>query len=302
MKPRPYVRTDADFLSRGTRCAAWLFRPHHVSRPPLVVMAHGFGGIRCIGLPALAETFTTYRLAALVFDYRTFGDSDGQPRQHINPFWHVQDWRAAVAHARSLPEVDGSRLGLWGTSFSAGHALVTAAREADVRALVLQVPFVDPLSTIRRVRRKTAVLWAGVRDALRWLTQRPPYTMRIVGQPDEVAGLNMPGAKQRFLSLVPKTARWTNACPARVALVLPFYRPIAYARRVRAPALVLLAADDNIVSNRAARRAAARMAAAQVVCLPGDHFAFYEGELLQRAAALAGEFFAQHLAAPSAEV
>jgi cephalosporin-C deacetylase-like acetyl esterase len=295
MPARPYLRTDADFLSHGTRCAAWLFRPHHAQRPPVVVMAHGFGGIRCIGLPALAETFTTYGLAALVFDYRTFGDSDGQPRQYINPFRHLQDWRAAVAHARTLPEVDGARLGLWGTSFSAGHALITAARDAAVRALVLQVPFVEPFSTIRRVRRKMAALWAGVRDLLRAVTCRAPYTMRIVGEPHEVAGLNMPGAKQRFLSLVPKTARWTNACPARVALMLPFYRPIAYARRVRVPALMLLAEEDNIVSRRAAQTAAARMADVQVIHLPGDHFTLYEPENVQRAAALAGEFFARHL-------
>ncbi len=296
MPARPYLRTDADFLSRGMRCAAWLFRPRDAQRPPVVVMAHGFGGVRCIGLPALAEKFTTYGLAALVFDYRTFGDSDGQPRQYINPLRHLEDWRAAVAHARTLAEVDGARLGLWGTSFSAGHALITAARDAAVRALVLQTPYVEPFSTIRRVRRKGAVLWAGLRDLLRAVTRRAPYTMRIVGEPHEVAGLNMPGAKHRFLSLVPKTARWTNACPARVALILPFYRPIAYARRVRVPVLMLLAEGDNIVSPRAAQRAAARMSDAQVVWLPGDHFCVYEGDNLQRAAALAGEFFAHHLA------
>lgn len=296
MPARPYLRTDADFLSHGTRCAAWLYRPRDAQRPPVVVMAHGFGAIRCIGLPALAEKFTTYGLAALVFDYRTFGDSDGQPRQYINPLRHLEDWRAAVAHARTLPQVDGARLGLWGTSFSAGHALVTAARNAAVRALVLQTPYVEPFSTIRRVRRKMAVLWAGVRDLLRAVTRRAPYTMRIVGEPHEVAGLNMPGAKQRFLSLVPKTARWTNACPARVALILPFYRPIGSARRVRVPVLMLLAEGDNIVSPRSAQRAAARMADAQVVWLPGDHFSVYEADNLQRAAALSGAFFAHHLA------
>ena len=68
-----FTRTDVDFVSSGTRCAAWLYRPHGVARPPVVVMAHGFGAERTFGLPAFAGRFAAAGLAVLLFDYRGFG-------------------------------------------------------------------------------------------------------------------------------------------------------------------------------------------------------------------------------------
>jgi fermentation-respiration switch protein FrsA (DUF1100 family) len=85
-------------------------------------MAHGFGAERTWRLPAFAERFAEHGLATLFFDYRSFGDSDGEPRNLVSPRRHVADWAAAVDHARSLSGVDGDRLALWGTSFWGGPA------------------------------------------------------------------------------------------------------------------------------------------------------------------------------------
>ena len=83
-----FIRTDVDFVSSGTRCAAWLYRPRGVARPPVVVMAHGFGAERTFGLPAFAGRFAAAGLAALLFDYRGFGQSDGEPRNLVSPRRH----------------------------------------------------------------------------------------------------------------------------------------------------------------------------------------------------------------------
>ena len=80
---------------------------------------------------------------ALVFDYRHFGDSDGQPRQLLDIGRQLDDWRAAIAFARSLEELDGDRIGLWGTSFSGAHAVAVAEEDERLRAVVSQVPFTD---------------------------------------------------------------------------------------------------------------------------------------------------------------
>jgi len=48
------------------------------------VLAHGFGGVREARLDAFAERFGDAGLAALVFDYRYFGASTGEPRQLID--------------------------------------------------------------------------------------------------------------------------------------------------------------------------------------------------------------------------
>jgi dipeptidyl aminopeptidase/acylaminoacyl peptidase len=130
-------RLDLRFPCGDDSCAAWLYLPPprdpRAAAPPVVVMAHGFAGTRDVGLPFFAERFAREGLAAFVFDYRHFGASGGAPRQLVDPWRQLEDWKAALAYARGLPEVDGTRAALWGTSLGAGHALVTAAGDGALR-------------------------------------------------------------------------------------------------------------------------------------------------------------------------
>lgn len=94
----------------------------------MLVMAHGLGAIKEMRLDAFAQRFADAGYAALVFDYRHFGDSTGEPRQLLDITLQRQDWSAAVDFARTLPGVDGSRIVCCrGTSFSGGHVIATAA-------------------------------------------------------------------------------------------------------------------------------------------------------------------------------
>ena len=133
-----YVREDHHFKSGGKRCAAWLYLPHGKEKPPLVVMAHGFGAQRDFGLPPFAERFAQRGMAVFLFDYRGFGASEGEPRNLVNPWRHLRDWKAAVAYVRKLAQVDGGRVALWGSSYSGGHVMVTAARDGGIAAICAQ--------------------------------------------------------------------------------------------------------------------------------------------------------------------
>jgi alpha-beta hydrolase superfamily lysophospholipase len=92
-----FTRTDVEFISHGERCAAWLYRPDAVEKPPLVIMAHGFGALRTFRLEPFAEKFVNQGIAVLLFDYRGFGTSEGYPRSLISPKKHIQDWHSAIA-------------------------------------------------------------------------------------------------------------------------------------------------------------------------------------------------------------
>ena len=109
----------------------------------------------------------------LLFDYRHFGASSGEPRQLVDIRRQLADWRAAIGFARGLEGVDPRRVALWGTSFSGGHVVQVAAGDDRVAAVVSQAPFTDGLSTIRS---------GGVAAALRLTVGRHSRRCRRAGR------------------------------------------------------------------------------------------------------------------------
>jgi uncharacterized protein len=144
-------REDVQFTSGDDRISAWLYRPAVSGPTPLLVLAHGLGGVRTMRLNADAERFSAAGYACLVFDYRNFGDSEGQPRQLLDIGMQLADWAAAVDYARTLEGIDHSRIVLWGTSFGGGHVIATAARLPGIAAAVVQCPFTDGVASARTI-------------------------------------------------------------------------------------------------------------------------------------------------------
>src|SRR5690606_5990458 len=135
-------REDVTFTSRGQLCAGWFYRADVEGRAPVVVMAHGLAAVKEMRLDAYAERFAAAGFHVLVFDYRHFGDSEGSPRQLLDIKKQHQDWTAAVTYARTRPDVDGTRVALWGSSLSGGHVLALG-HQLGARAVVSQVPHTD---------------------------------------------------------------------------------------------------------------------------------------------------------------
>lgn len=152
-------RRDVAFTSGKERCAAWLYLPEGAAsdhRVPVIVMAHGLGGVRRARLDAFAERFSAAGYACLVFDYRHFGDSTGMPRELLRVHLQREDYQAAITYARTIPEVDPDRVVLWGTSFSGGHVIATAARDHRVVAAIAQCPFTDGIASVLAINPITS--------------------------------------------------------------------------------------------------------------------------------------------------
>lgn len=66
------------------------------SKAPVIVMANGFTGVKEQVLPDFATRFVNAGFATLVFDYRYFGDSEGEPRSQNFPLELVEDCRNAI--------------------------------------------------------------------------------------------------------------------------------------------------------------------------------------------------------------
>jgi dienelactone hydrolase len=268
------------------RCAGTLYLPDGVGRPPVVIMAHGLGAERAFRLPAFAERFAGAGLAAFMFDYRNFGDSDGEPRNLISPRRHVADWLAAIAHVRTLDSVDVSRVALWGSSFSGGHVVVAAAKSKGIAAIVSQVPFVNGPSLFRLFSFSflSSATINGIRDLVRILTRRKPHLVPIVGKPDTFALMNTPDSWDGYTGLIPKGSAWKNECPARICLTIIMYRPLAYARKVSCPALFMIAEHDSLVDWRDVVKTADRIKNSEKMILESGHFEPYTGKLFEKVA------------------
>ena len=260
------TRADVTFLSAGTPCAGWLYRPADADgEVPCVVMAHGFGLTRQDGLPGYAAALTRAGVAVLVYDHRCLGDSGGEPRQRIRPSEQLEDRLAAITFARTLEGVDPDRIILWGYSLSGGTTLEAAAADQHVAGAILLCPFLDGRwRTLHGIRVDPGnALWLTVqamRDAL----------VPVAAAPGGRAGLTFPGELEGFLSVV--APGWRNEVHAGLALPLPFWRPVTQARKLTCPVLIQAGDKDSTVSSRAIDRLAHRAPRATLKTYDVDHF------------------------------
>jgi len=271
-------RAEVRIPSHGEQLAAYRYTPDRAGASvPCVVMAHGFSATRDDGLPAYAEAFRDAGFAVVLFDYRHFGASTGQPRQLLDIGRQQEDYRAVVEWARQSPGIDPDRIVLWGSSFSGGHVLVVAAADPRIAAVIAQAPFTDSLPAIRRIppRNLLRLVSAALRDRLGALLGRPPVLIPAVGEPGTFAVMTTPDADTGFRDLVGAESLWRNAIAARLVLELPFYRPVRVAARLQMPALFCVCDDDTITPPGSTITSAHRAALGELRRYHYGHFDIY---------------------------
>jgi fermentation-respiration switch protein FrsA (DUF1100 family) len=260
-------------------------------------MGHGFSGTRELRLDAYAERFVQAGLAALVFDYRNFGASAGEPRQLLDIRRQHQDYQSALAYVRGLDWVDADRVALFGTSFAGGHVLAVGARDGRVAAIVSQCPFTDGLATLPTLGVANGVkgIAAGLRDQFRAWLRRPPYYMAAVGEPGTLAAMATPDSKPGFEALVPSDSRWQNQVAARIVLRIGTYRPGRRAPFISCPVLACVCDRDSLTPADRTVQLLAKAPRAEIKRYPIGHFEIYVGEWWERAVADQTEFLSRHL-------
>jgi alpha-beta hydrolase superfamily lysophospholipase len=285
------TREDLRFKAGGEQCAAWLYRPEpsQASGPtPLIVMAHGLSGTRRDRLGPFAERFAAAGITALVFDHRGFGDSGGEP-DLFEPARQLEDWRAAIAFARSLPDVDNGRTATFGSSMGGGNALAAAAGDPGVAAAISQVPFLD---IVQQSHRSSPRVSARIMRAAALGRHLP-----VLGEPDEAALLNAPGAAEgwRHVVAIGEDSGWRDRVSTRWLLGRP-YRPGRLASRLHCPWLVCVGEDDRVARPGPAIAAARRAPLGELCTYAGvDHFDVYDGPQHEALVADQLDFLRRHL-------
>jgi uncharacterized protein len=141
------VRQPVAIPSDGEILRGWLYLPSSYqsgTKLPGIVTANALSAIKEINLPQYAERFAAAGFATLVFDYRYWGESTGEPRFHVAPMEFRADIRAALSFLAARPEVDAERIGGWGISMGGQHMLFLATWEPRFKAIVGTAIGIEP--------------------------------------------------------------------------------------------------------------------------------------------------------------
>lgn len=282
-------REDIRFESRGDRCAAWLYPGGSAATSPAIVMAHGLTGTRRDRLGAFAERFAKEGIAALVFDHRGFGDSEGE-RDLFEARRQLEDWAAAIDHVRGLDGVDPARVATFGSSMGGGNALAAAAADPDVAAAISQVPFLAMSQAHPSpLRVQARMIVAAIRGR----------HLPAVGQPGDAAFINAPGSEAGWRHVVAsgEDSRWRDRASSRWLLTSPFtFNHVRHARGLHCPWLVCVGEADRVAAPGIAVRAAREAPFGELRTYPGvDHFDIYDGPEHEAIVADEVEFLRRHL-------
>lgn len=248
------MRHDVEFPSDGVTLRGHLYLPDAGDGPyPVVVMAGGWCYVKELVQPDYAEVFADAGVAALVFDYRSMGDSDGEPRQHLDPSQQIEDYKNAITYAETLDQVDSDRIGIWGISYSGGHVLVVGATDRRVKCIVSNIPVIDGDKTMRLVHgslafRKLAQLIVDERRERLETGEHGYLPMSTLTPSEELSTWPFPEVTEGFAVLKEQQAP-NHEHRNTIASVdhLLTYDPSGFAPRIlNTPTLMTVAENDDI--------------------------------------------------------
>ncbi len=133
---------DIEFTSQDAILRGRLYLPEDKSKKsPVIIMAHGFTTtINGMTADKYAEEFRKAGFAALLYDHRNFGISDGEPRQEINFYVQSRGFIDGIDFIVTQPEIDSTKIAIWGASLSASEAFLVGSVDERVKAIINQIP------------------------------------------------------------------------------------------------------------------------------------------------------------------
>ena len=296
------MRMDVEFRTEdGVVLRGWHYVPEGAGPFPTIVMAHGFSAVKEMYLDRFAEAFAAAGLAALVFDNRNFGASDGAIRQEIDPWQQVRDYRDAITFAETLPQTDAARIGVWGSSYSGGHVLVVGAIDRRVKCVVAQVPLISGHANARRLVRADFI--AGLQQAFaqdrraRMRGEAPAMVPVVAEDPLAPSALPTPDSWAWFTQTHQLRApAWRNEVTLRSVEMFTEYEPGSYIAFVSpTPLLLVVALGDHLtVADEALAAYERALQPKKLVTLKGGHFDAYVADF-KGASEPAVAWFREHL-------
>ncbi|EJL75798.1 alpha/beta hydrolase [Chryseobacterium populi] len=273
-----YKIEKVSYLSEREKIAALQYTPEKEDKCPAIIMAHGFGLIKEAYIDRFAEKFAGMGFVVILFDYRNFGESEGLPRQEVNPFMQIDDYKNSITYAQTLNHVDDEKIGIWGTSYSGGHAIAVAATDRRVQCVVSQVPTISGFqSGIRRMpAEKTPVYLESIKkDRRNRFYGKEPIIRKLTGEADSL--YPTPDAEEYYMGAVKFSKTFRNEVTLRSTEYSRMYEPGIYVSRISpVPILFIVALNDMVTPTDLCLKAYEEaLHPKKLVSIPDGHFSPY---------------------------
>ena len=296
-----FERRDVEFGAEGgLKLRGWLFVPEKTSGPrPAVTMAHGYAGVKEHGLERFARAFAGAGFVVLLHDHRNLGASDGAERGDVDPWQQIADWRRAISFLEHQPEVDAAHIGIWGTSYAGGHAIVLGATDRRLRAVVSQVPTISGFEQgLRRVPPEAiASLEKAFAEDDRGQLRGEPLRRQLIVSDDPTVPASYRGKEAINFYLQPTPpGTWENSVTIRSTRAARMYEPGIWVPRVSpTPLLMVVGLSDTVTPADLALAAYERaLEPKKLQLISAGHFDPYLSQF-DKASGAAIAWFREHL-------
>lgn len=290
-KAAPDCREDVSFRVHEDMASGWFYLPNNVLQSvPCIVMSHGFGGTKDAVLEKYALRFREAGYAVLTYDYRHYGDSEGQPRQILSVREQLDDLREAIKYVRGRQEVDPEKIILWGTSAGANYGIVIAGENESITGVIAQCGAYDHKEDSRVGMERDGFLFYlklfihGQRDKGRSRFGLSRHMLPAYGKPDTVSFFTTPGVFEGAQKLAEESENFTNEVCAGFLLMPHGPDVLECAVHVKCPVLIQVCEKDEIISPKSHVKLVNILKdKAEVHTYPIGHFDIYHGEHYEKA-------------------
>ncbi|EGN92828.1 hypothetical protein SERLA73DRAFT_190547 [Serpula lacrymans var. lacrymans S7.3] len=239
-------------IQENVKLDVWFYRPDKPGPYPVVVAGHGLTVIKDAGYAAFAQQWAEGAgWASLIFDYRGFGDSDGEPRNVVGFESQLQDYRSVIEWASSQADFIAEKIVVMGSAWSGLQVADLVVNDGRLAGGMAHCPVLDARATVTSVLPRPKLLFWACIDYLRGKLGFRPIFLRAVGKPGEFAVLNSPSSYAGFTSMFAQGRtpfdRAPNLISPRFITEALSCRPGLALKKALCPMLVVSAEEDDIV-------------------------------------------------------
>lgn len=123
------------------------FQPNHTY--PAIIVSGSWTTVKEQMAGLYAEKIAQEGFITLAFDFRNFGESEGEPRFYEHPGLKKEDIKQAVTFLESLDEVDNSKIGAFGVCAGGMYTLMAASEDKRIQSVVTAASWLHDAEAVK---------------------------------------------------------------------------------------------------------------------------------------------------------